>query len=832
LSSRELNTNLVTGIDALLNAGAYDFTRAEKEPLFMQAINEAYTFHFAHCPAYRRYCQRRGFSSDTVFGNVGEIPFLPIHAFKDDSGALVSVPQKDIVRTLRSSATSGVPSVVALDSVTARRQVKALVSVASAVLGPRRMDFLVMDVDPRSSFGAAMGARSAAVLGFLNLAKRVEYLLEDAGNGELAFPEEKFAGLIEKQVRDNQPVVIFGFTYVIYMKVAPLIAAKRRFHLPPNSKLLHIGGWKKLQDANIDRDAFTGQLAELLGIASDDVVDFYGFTEQMGITYPDGPGGLKYAPAFAEVIVRDPDTYEVLPDGKTGLLEFITPIPHSYPGIALLTDDLGVIVGRDNSIRHGTQFRILGRAGKAEARGCGDIMGEKIAARSTSTAPVSAPTAIRLLFDGSRAQQAETTLSDGELDATADSVLCARARMDAYSVDEIMTLIDAAAGRWEKDPRLAGFLQQGLLFLRNWCRPAALRETIRRSIRHPRGVLDSFMPVGECALLRAVPRGLVVHWVAGNAPLLGMLALIQSMVARNANILKAPGTFTSTMPAMLEAFRDLQVSTPSGRVLSGDDIAASTAVVYFDRTNTEASEILSRRADVRIAWGGREAVEAIVNLPKKHTVEDLVFGPKLSYMAIGREFLETSRDAVRLARNAATDVSVFDQYACASPHTIFVENGGLVSPKQFAALLAEEMERASQRIPKGPVDAATAMAIARQRLKYEFEGELWTSKGTEWTVLYDTDAGKGLAPPCYSRVVTVRAVDDILTASECASSGIQAVGLALKGARRLTFAGRAARLGVERLPEIGRMTFFDEPWDGLFPMDRLIRWVSLGGPNQ
>ena len=459
----------MTATDELLNVAPYQLPWAEKEPLFLRAMTEAYSFHFANCAAYRRYCERRGCTAETVFHSLAEIPFLPIHAFKDNSGQLLSVPKADIVRTLRSSATSGVPSVVGLDAVTGRRQVKALVSVAGEVLGPRRLDFLVMDVDPRSAAGAAMGARSAAVLGFLNLARRVEYLLEDSGDGDLRFPDDRFAELLEKQVRENQPVVLFGFTFVIYMKVAPLIAAGRRFTLPPGSKLLHIGGWKKLQDQNIDRDAFTGQLAEMLGIAPDAVVDFYGFTEQMGVTYPDGPGALKYTPAFSEVLVRDPNTYEVLPDGQTGLLEFLTPVPHSYPGIAILTDDIGVILGRDEGGRNGTRFRILGRAGKAEARGCGDIMGEKLAARSAASVPVATQVPIQLLFGPS--PDSAAALSVKELDSVADTVLCARSRLDGYTVDEISVLIDAAAARWEKDPRLAGFLQQGLLFLRNWCRP-------------------------------------------------------------------------------------------------------------------------------------------------------------------------------------------------------------------------------------------------------------------------------------------------------------------------------------------------------------------------
>ena len=41
----------------------------------------------------------------------------------------------------------------------------------------------------------------------------------------------------------------------------------------------------------------------------------------------------------------------------------------------------------------------------------------------------------------------------------------------------------------------------------------------------------------------------------------------------------------------------------------------------------------------------------------------------------------------------------------------------------------------------------------------------------------------------------------------------------------------AANKGIVRCPEIGFMTHFDSPWDGMFAIDRLIRWTSLGGPH-
>src|SRR4029079_247294 len=92
---------------------------------------------------------------------------------------------------------------------------------------------------------------------------------------------------------------------------------------------------------------FNVTVQRAFGLREGDVTDVYGFTEQMGVIYPDGADGLKRAPAFAEVIVRDPKTLEPVPDGTPGLLQFLTPLPHSYPGISILTDDLGMIVGRD-----------------------------------------------------------------------------------------------------------------------------------------------------------------------------------------------------------------------------------------------------------------------------------------------------------------------------------------------------------------------------------------------------------------------------------------------------------------------------------------------------
>ena len=353
-----------------------------------------------------------------------------------------------------------------------------------------------------------------------------------------------------------------------------------------------------------------------------------------------------------------------------------------------------------------------------------------------------------------------------------------------------------------------------------------------QALNGQRGISDSFAvdKFNEYRKIRAVPRGMVVHWLAGNVPLLGMLALAQAIVTKNANILKVPSKNSGVLPLMLNTMTKYNLTLPTGKVIKGRDITDTIALVYFEKDNKIAAENLSKISDIRIAWGGQEAIESVLSLPKKHTAEDVIFGPKLSYMAIGKESLNKETNLQKLFRRVATDCSVFDQYACASPHTIFVERGGELSPKEFAENLAEHMEKAASRIPKEPADAGTAGNINSIRMLYEFTETLWTSDDTSWSVLFDEKGQDGLVNPTYSRVITVRAINDIYEAAAFASHDIQTIGLSLAPKRKYHFAEIASKNGACRFPDIGRMTHFDSPWDGMFLINRLIKFISLEGP--
>jgi predicted house-cleaning noncanonical NTP pyrophosphatase (MazG superfamily) len=138
--------------------------------------------------------------------------------------------------------------------------------------------------------------------------------------------------------------------------------------------VLHLGGWKKLKDISVDKLKFNEELSEFLDMSKTKILDFYGMTEQLGTVYPDCEYGYKHAPLYSEIIIRDVDTFKPCFVGETGFIQLLSPIPHSYPGISIISDDIGELKGIDNCKcgRKGKYFVFKKRAEKAELKGCGD----------------------------------------------------------------------------------------------------------------------------------------------------------------------------------------------------------------------------------------------------------------------------------------------------------------------------------------------------------------------------------------------------------------------------------------------------------------------------
>lgn len=813
--------------DELLELAPYDGSQ-EAEHLFIQALQEETIFHYEHNKMYQRFCDRKGFDPHKSF-SIEEIPPVSVSVFKELGAKLNSVPKEDLTLTLQSSATSGIPSTIVVDKQTAKRQAKAMIKVIGEFIGKERKPFLIMDIDPRSSYKKLLGARFAAVTGYLRFANKMGYFLKADENNVSYFDVEGIKEYV-KGLEANKPVVVFGFTYILYQHVLQAIEKTgTKIQLPKGSKIIHIGGWKKLENEKISKNLFNDKLSKCFGINSTDVIDIYGFTEQMGLNYPDCECGWKHTPSYVRVLVRDTVTHEILPPGKEGLLEFVTPVPHSYPGNAVLTDDLGIIDLDSCKLgRAGTRFKIVGRMKKAEVRGCGDILSQKLTfQKNTEGSQKTEDNKLEILLHEHLVTDEEPLAQMKEIIASLKSQ---QEWLNKQPVDAIIGLIGEVAKKWASDHKLMRIKDRGLLFLSSWCDEKHLRSVANLGLRGNIEYMNQFLPFPDHDkhYLKANARGLVCHWLAGNVQILGMFALVQSIISKNVNLLKVSSRDDGVFTDILNEFKGVTYTSESGYSITGDDLLKTISVIYFSRHADKLGKEMSKEADVRIAWGGRESVETVSAYPARFDSETVIFGPKLSFSVIAKEELNSLQEAKKLARKVSVDVSVFDQTGCASPHNLYIEEGGEVSPEEFCEILSDSMTKTELQIPKPEMSPEQISQIHSIRGVYDFKGTFKGSETMTWTILLD-DLDE-IDKPVYSRVLFVHKVVSIMDSLRFIDENIQTIGIAAPTEKALAFATEATRRGVMRLPLIGRMLNFEMPWDGIFLFDRLVRWNTYGGP--
>lgn len=359
-------------IAPLLAAAPYQLEVPQHESTLLALLKDELTYACQRSQPFRNYVENwpTDYSGSR---RIADLPFLPVGVFKSNP-PLALVPSGDITRTLTSSATTGqTPSRVVLDAATAKRMTKGMMTIIRDFIGSARRPYLVVDTPATLSSSGELDARGAAVQGLRSFATEVVCCLSSDVAGQLRLETERLLDSAAKW-KDNE-VLVYGFTYVIWNHlVKPLESAGITLHLP-NARILHSGGWKRLQQQAVTKDAFARGVAAAFGGPIDRVIDFYGMVENVGVVYPDCELGNKHVPAFAEVIIRDQLTLQPVAVGQRGLVQICSVLPTSFPGFLVLTEDIAELIHRDGCPcgRRGTAFRFVSRAPKAEVRGCGNL---------------------------------------------------------------------------------------------------------------------------------------------------------------------------------------------------------------------------------------------------------------------------------------------------------------------------------------------------------------------------------------------------------------------------------------------------------------------------
>lgn len=339
-------------------------------------------------------------------------------------------------------------------------------------------------------------------------------------------------------------------------------------------------------------------------------------------------------------------------------------------------------------------------------------------------------------------------------------------------------------------------------------------------------LLDTFRPRPHAGgWTRAYGPRLITHIFSGNVPALPAWSLICALLIKSASL----GKSASEEPVFAALFaRSLADVCP--------EIGACLAVGWWQGGDAALEAAAFAPAEAVIAYGS-EAATRDIQRRVPPGVRFLAYSHRLSFGVIGREALGNTEQAAQTARQAAYGVSVFDQQGCVSPHLLYVERGGAVSPREFAALLAQGMAAVHAELPRGPLPLEASAAIRHLRGAYECrqleDAEsllLCSEPGTAWTVLYEDTPT--FTPSCLNRTVRVHPIDDLADIAARVApvrAYLQTVGVALAPQRRHMLAETLGRLGVSRISTLDRMPWPHLTWhhDGRCNLLDLVRWTDI-----
>ena len=156
-------------------------------------------------------------------------------------------------------------------------------------------------------------------------------------------------------------------------------------------------------------------------------------------------------------------------------------------------------------------------------------------------------------------------------------------------------------------------------------------------------------------------------------------------------------------------------------------LVANVAVLLWDYEDAALQAGVLREADLLMIVAGDATIASIEEDVRRAEVSPRIHrhGHKVSFIAASRDALTAERLRM-VAPLAALDTAIWDQNGCLSPRLHFVEEGGALSPEDYAAAVTEALRALSPRLPGGLVDL--------RRLHSRFDGYQALAAGGRATV--------------------------------------------------------------------------------------------------
>jgi len=323
--------------------------------------------------------------------------------------------------------------------------------------------------------------------------------------------------------------------------------------------------------------------------------------------------------------------------------------------------------------------------------------------------------------------------------------------------------------------------------------------------------------------IKTEPLGVITHVSAGNVFVGGVDSLIQGLVSKNVNLMKM-STVDPVFPVLFaKSLRDF------------DDtglLHKAMALINWKGGTDNIENILKQECDAIVVYGGADTIRSYRRNLGLHC-KLIEYGPKYSFVMVDKNELQR-KGMKEAARLIAKDAIMWEQSACSSPHTVYVE--GEKAAREMMVEIGKALDDWAEEIPQGVVydDEAVEITKVRELAKVNKaagdEDYYFTKEGLA-TVVYQSSTEFQIS--CHNRTIFVKPVktlDEVIEIVEPMGQFIQTVSILADEERAKKLSTQLALIGADRFVEIGRMAVrkHGTPHDGSKGIAELVRWVSLG----
>lgn len=315
------------------------------------------------------------------------------------------------------------------------------------------------------------------------------------------------------------------------------------------------------------------------------------------------------------------------------------------------------------------------------------------------------------------------------------------------------------------------------------------------------------------------PRGVLVHIMPSNSPLLSVLGLIEGLLSGNVNVLKLSRKESSFSILFFKALIELDLS---------NTLIDYIIIGQISSKDKDFLKLFLSRADVVSAWGSEESLKGIKEQLNPGT-KIIEWGHKISFCYFSN--LSSSDD--EQIKNLSIEICNNEQRACSSPQCVFIEDANFDKLCEFAQKLARQLDITSKTINRVYPDKAEQAEITIVKEQVRLESYLGTSQLIEsqdrsWRILIDMNAGLSASPLFRTIWVKPLKKNEIIKTLRPLRQYLQTVGLAAGQYEAQELIGTFFKAGVQRIRSIGEMTesYIGEPHDGIYALKEFCQRIS------